>query len=271
MHELAHVLNNMGERALLWPMQPLYWGKRQRVLDFIKKPKVDFNLSPDLNTSLATKQDLNENTIVVYPEIVKGNPLKAKNVVRWLLYKPGVLHPFAFGKNEMFFKVDKLCEVIDITGGAPDLFLWKVNQCYENLKQPNRKGSCYIVRKGKGRQLVHDLDGSIQIDGKSHEEIAKIFNQCSEFYSYDEATMYSQYAAICGCTSIVIPQFCQSREEWAKNHDLAQYGVAYGLDDIAHAKETQHLVIDHLLERERTGLQTVASFIEKTKENFSLE
>jgi len=268
LHQLVHNLNNMGERALLWPMQPIRMSKFKRYLNVKKEPDKSFKLSPDLNTALAEKKDLNDNAIVVYPEIVKGNPLNIKNVVRWLLYKPGVLHPFEFGKDEMFFKVDELCEDIEITGGAQDLFLWKVNPCYKNHKRPNRKGSCYIVRKGKEKQLVHDLDDSIKIDGKSHEEIAEIFNRCEVFYSYDEATMYSQYAAVCGCTSIVIPGMYKSREDWIANHDLAKFGVAYGLDDIAHAKETQNKVIDLLLERERAGVKTVASFIETTKEKF---
>jgi len=87
LHQLVHNLNNMGERALLWPMQPIRMSKFKRYLNVKKEPDKSFKLSPDLNTAIAEKKDLNDNAIVVYPEIVKGNPLNIKNVVRWLLYK----------------------------------------------------------------------------------------------------------------------------------------------------------------------------------------
>lgn len=273
-HELVHMLNRMGERAFLWPAAGIYKaGRRARLKQALKRPFVPpppYPVSPDLLTPVATRKDLTTNSIVVYAEVVRGNPLKAKNVVRWLLYKPGLLHPYEFGEDDMFFRVGEICDLPEITGGAPDLLMWKVNRTYRNENRPDRNGVCYIVRKGDHKPRIPETEepGAIRIDKKSHAEINEIFNRCHTFYSYDEATMYSQYAAICGCTSVVIPELYGSREEWVQNHELARYGVAYGLNDIPHAVATRDKVLGLLEAEEAKGRVTVERFVELTRARF---
>ncbi|SFU12400.1 hypothetical protein [Sedimentitalea nanhaiensis] len=275
LHELVHVLNQMGERAFLWPMLPSYGTNFRGRLKKFKRTLLDrqharYTVSPNLNTPIATSGDLGGASIVVYPEIVLGNPLKARNVVRWLLYKPGLRHPYEFGSDNMFFRAGEMSDLPEITGGAPDLFLWKINRTYHNENRPDRDGVCYIVRKGVDKPRIQETEapGAIQIDKMSHAEINEIFNRCHTFYSYDEATMYSQYAAICGCTSVVIPGLYGSREEWVKNHELARYGVAYGLDDIPHAVTTRDKVLGLLEVEEAKGQATAERFVELTKARF---
>lgn len=272
LHELVHTLNQMGERAFLWPAAPIYKrGRRARLKQVFRKPP--YPLSPHLNTPVARRRDLTSSSIVVYPEVAQGNPLKARNVVRWLLYKPGLRHPYEFGPDEMFFRAGKLSDLPEVTAGAPDLFLWKINRTYRNENRPDRNGVCYIVRKGDHKPRIPETEvpGAIQIDGKSHAEINEIFNRCHTFYSYDEVTMYSQFAAICGCTSVVIPGLFDSREEWVKNHKLARYGVAYGLDDIPHAEATRDRVLGLLEAEEAKGRATVERFVDLTKARFWAE
>ncbi len=269
-HELVHALNQMGERAFLWPAAPIYKpGRRARLKQIVQK-KPPYPLAPGLDTPVAKRSDLTRDSIVVYAEVVRGNPLNAKNVVRWLLYKPGLRHPYEFGPDEMFFRVGDITDLPEITGGAPDLFLWKLNRTYRNAQRRDRDGVCYILRKGEHKPRIPETEGpdAIPIDKKSHAEINEIFNRCHSFYSYDEATMYSQYAAICGCTSVVIPELYASREEWVQNHELARYGVAYGLGDIPHAVATRDKVQGLLEAEEAKGRETVARFVELTRARF---
>lgn len=267
LHELVHAINMRGLNAALWPMTDVYKQSRSTLLKRIFRPK-PFLTDPALNTPIATKSQITPNTIAIYPELVMGNPLGAAHVARWLLYTPGKRHPFEFGENEMYFRVDEFADLPDLTGGAPDLFLWKVNRTYENQQRPDRKGACFIVRKWGDGPRHPVTEGAIQIDGMSHAEINDVFNRCEVFYSYDDATMYSQYAAVTGCLSVVLPSGNARRDDMLADHMLGRYGIAYGLEDekLAHAKATQHKVIELLLERERAGQRSVDNFIEITRQ-----
>jgi hypothetical protein len=267
MHELVNALNRRGERAALWPMAPLYdTGLRSRIRRFLRPPA--YLRNPDLDTPVATRADLGPDCVVVYPELVPGNPLKAANVARWLLYTPGVLHPYSFGPDELFFRVDAMFDLPQVTGGAEDLFFYRINPVYRDEGRTDRAGACFMVRKGDDKPRIPQTANALQLDGLSHEEIARVFNRCEVFYSYDEATFYSQYAAICGCLSVVIPGRYASRREWAENYQIARYGIAYGLDDLGHARATRHQLVQLLREREAAGERTVDRFIERTQARF---
>lgn len=271
MHNLVHELNRMGERAFLWKGAPIYKrGRRERLRNWLRpKPMLT---NPLLDTPVAHLRDLSADSIVIYPELVRGNPLKARHVVRWLLYKPGLLHPFSFGSDEMFFRAGGMSDVLEITGGAPDLYLWKINPAYRNENRPNRRGVCYMVRKGKDKPRIPETEAldAIQIDGLSHAETNEIFNRCSTFYSYDEATMYSQFAAICGCTSVVVPGMFNSRKEWAGQHSNGRFGISYGIHptELDHARTTAPLLLEDLQRKEEESLETVRNFVNLTRQRF---
>lgn len=271
MHELVHALNRRGARAGLWPMADMRTGLRLKVRLAVERMigrGPAYKVNPSLDTPVARRSDLGRHTIAVYPEITLGNPLKRRNVVRWLLYTPGVVHPYAFGKDDLFFCVDRMFDLPEVTGGAPELFFYRINPAYRDEGRPDRSGTCFMVRKGFDKPRIPQTEGALQIDGLPHEEIAKIFNRCEVFYSYDEATFYSQFAAICGCLSVVVPGRYRTREEWTANYQIARHGIAYGLDDLEHARATRHLVLDLLREREQAGEATVDRFIDLTRARF---
>jgi len=271
MHYLAHELNQMGESAFLWRTGPVVkLGPRSWLRYRLKRGPMVTN--PALNTPTARRRDLTSKTIVIYPERVPGNPLGSKNVVRWLLYRPGLLHPYSFTEEEMFFRAGKMSDLPELTGGAPDLHMWKINPVYRNEERPGRKGVCYLVRKGDAKPRIPETEttDAIRIDGMSHEQMNDVFNRCDTFYSYDEATMYSQFAAIAGCTSVVVPGLYKSRAEWAGQHSKGRYGVAYGTApaELEHARATRDLMVQDLRAREADGINTVRRFVEMTQQRF---
>jgi len=70
-----------------------------------------------------------------------------------------------------------------------------------------------MVRKGKDRDLNYHPANYQQIDGLSHEDICKVFYQSEFFISCDFHTLYSQYAVLCGCKSIVVPDPALSKAD----------------------------------------------------------
>ncbi|WP_295075858.1 hypothetical protein [Tabrizicola sp.] len=275
LHELARALNSLGAPAALWPITRRPSGDWPgRLHDVLRRPSLlwrprAFVMAPGSDVPVAARHDLTPDSIVAYPEIVLGNPLRARNVVRWLLYRPGLRDPFQFGPDEMFFRAGEMSDLPELTGGAPDLFLWKINPVYQKEGRKDRTGACFLVRKGSDKPRIPETADAVQIDGLSHEDIAAHFNRCEVFYSYDEASFYSQYAAICGCRSVVVPGLYSSREAWVKEHPVARFGVAYGLQDLAHADATRHMVIDLLRAKEAAGLETVRRFIALTEARFT--
>lgn len=129
-----------------------------------------------------------------------------------------------------------------------------------------RKGSCFVMRKGKGREIVHDLSDSIEIvESTPSEYLVQLFNEKKYFYCYDDASFMSLQAALCGCISIVIPQKGITAEEWLGYSKTRKYGIAYGEENIEHAVTTKEKVRPLLESLEVEFYENVKNFISKTQ------
>lgn len=268
LHRLAVRLQELGHSVRLAPQPRLSEpGRRARLKALVSPPR--FDAAPGAAIPWVRGKKAIGNAIVVYPEVVLGNPLGAQNVVRWLLNKPGLLHSFLPVPGEMYFKAGDFSDDPALTGGAPLLTAWRVNPVYADPGEVRRSGTCYMIRKGADRDIVHDLRGSIRLDGKSHAEIADTFRRTETFYCYDEMTMYAQYAAVCGCLSIVIPKYFASHDDYVATRKIARFGVSYGFDHVAHARATRHLVAGLLEEMARESDATIDRFVELTQRRFA--
>ena len=209
--------------------------------------------------------------MVLYPEIVDGNPLQAKNVIRWFLHKPGFhTGSINYGMNELYFFYQHAFNDAWINPDADNLLRvgWMRSDVYQKHNYGERYGSCYAIRKGKGRKIVHDLSDSICIDNLAHEEIASLFNSKKFFYSYDPYTMFTTYAAVCGCIPIVVPPEGLSKEEWKPMN--RRFGVAYGSEEgeIKWAIETRDKLLASIEERSKNEDTLVSKFVSKCESFF---
>jgi len=279
LHRLCDLLNNSGEEAYMYwydvnfpkinfekPFRSLY-----RILRFIFKRYISpYKTNPQFKTPIANSNLIDEDCIVVYPEIINGNPLNINNAVRWLLYRPGFhTGEIKYNKNDIFFFFQKSFDDEKLNKFRDHYLnvVWIRDDIYKQTNFGERQGSCYMLRKGKGRKIVHDLEDSILLDNKTHIETAKIMNNCEYFICYDLHTMYTAYAVLCGCKVVVIPADGITKDQRQPNK-VFQSGIAYGFDDLDEALRTRHLLYDALKKQEMEANKTVEFFIKRTYELF---
>lgn len=274
LHLLAHRLNLAGHRGLAWPsVKPpyrvprspgqLWWLARYYLLGLGRRLDPGPHPSP-----VASWRDLRD-AIVVYPEIVSGNPLGAARVVRWLLHRPGFhTGEVRYGARDLYFYFMRAFDDPALNP-YPDnelLVTW-TNPIYRDEGRTDRSGSCYMMRKGADRRPEHDLSGSIRIDGLSHEETNAAFNRTRYFYCYDLYTRYFMYAAIAGCIPVVVPLPGVSIEQWMPQ-ERDRYGIAYGEENIGWAVETRPLLLQRLAEDHENEERLLRAFVARCRAFF---
>lgn len=212
-----------------------------------------------------------KNTIVLYPELFYGNPLKATHVVRWFLFHyPHANKPNAFNKNDLFICFREIFNSDQLNPSKKKVQLnYFDHELYRQYNIEPRHGSCYIIRKGKNRiDLPASFDGPI-IDDMTEEDKVNTFNKCEFCYSYDTQTFYSSIAALCGCKSIVVLEPGKTKKDYIGPDDSDSYGVAYGtsLDELHRAEATRNLLIDSL-DFSKKNKENTSLFIKYIKEHF---
>lgn len=217
---------------------------------------------------LATRKVVDD-AIIIYPEIVNGNPLRGRKVVRWFLHRPGHhTGKVDYGRNELYFYYQDAFNDPAINP-HPDnrLTITYLHPAYVDRGIGTRTGTCVLVRKGKDRLDSVKVRGDVVVDGMSHEQIAEEFNKAGFLQSLDQYSMYSIFAAICGCTPVIEPYPGVSKEQWFPREE-DRYGLAYGWDDIDWAVQTRPLLFDKILRDRKVEDQMVIDFAKKADEFF---
>lgn len=236
-----------------------------------KISKTPFKTNSQFKTPVTNNFD-RDDTIVIYPEIVKNNPLNAKHIVRWLLFKDKWFsdHSKKYQDNLFFFFQEAFAPESKKIHCAGKLQVTHLQtEIYFDHQNKERQGTCHAIRKGKNSQKKIPPE-SILIDKLSHEEISLIFNRCQKFISYDPYTLYSQYAAICGCLSIVEPIENLTKEQWQPIEEL-RYGIAYGKEDIEWANNTKEKVLPYLKSKEAENNESVKTLIKECRKFFKTQ
>lgn len=276
LHYLCHLLNELGYQACIWPSQKpfpdgslrawmgsvAYWVRRHLFRRY--------RTGPGFLCPVAGRQDLKD-AIVIYPEVIAGNPLHADHVVRWMLYMPE--HDFSDVSrypDEMHFYYQQVFATskTQCRPGQQLSLMWWNERVYRQTNMGQRTGTCYVHKKGSDIPLSHDLTDSICIDRLSHKEIARVLNEKQFLVCYDTHTAYMWFAMLCGCTPVVMPRPGVSKEQWRAEEE-GRLGIAYGWDDVPWAVATRQQGLEVIRKRGNANLEMVRRFVRSSQDFFN--
>jgi putative flippase GtrA len=148
--------------------------------------------------------------VVVYPEGVSGNPLRARHVVRWVLYTPGVLGgdtdyedtELVFAWSRSFYDTDRILRVDTL---QRDLF--------NAAELPDKTVDCVYLGKAKTRG-VKELPQTFDMTRitayppwpPTRESLASLLRRTRVLYTYDDHSLITEEALLCGCRVVLLPE-----------------------------------------------------------------
>lgn len=191
-----------------------------------------------------TSQISPENDLIIYPEIIWGNPLGFTKVVRYIMNIGHVTlgRKDTWGKNDFWLYYserfyDKLQPKNILTISDSKL------KYFKDYNIPRTYKECFTYRKKHDvintLNIIHSPE-AIEIGfNTTDEDLIKIFNVCERFYCYDTESHLSVLASLCGCDSIIVPNGTPREEIIDKSPNL-KYGVAYGIEEIQQANKTRN-------------------------------
>lgn len=214
LHNLAHTINALGFTARV-----LILGKDS----IFGKGSVEQFTNPEWNTPLLddSEKDFIDEGIVLYPEVVKGNPLCAKHVARWLGNKEGVLRN---GEGMDASRDDFLIAHSKVIKGDAHcvLFYAYTNPCFNDLGADPEKRVLNATYIGKGYLYgkvgpITDASGlTLEIGRKwppTQEQLALLLKRVACFYTWDCWSATNVDAVMCGAVPFFLNYVPFSSEE----------------------------------------------------------
>jgi O-antigen biosynthesis protein len=249
MHYLAHCLNAFGARAELvfcdgcYEVNPL-WN------------------SPTVGTTKVETQ------IVVYPDIISGNPLGVERVVRWYLNRPGYITGVSVfpGPDDLIYQHSAVLgfdyPVLNLMPpGHPAMF---------TTGKEARQWDCFYVGKSHPWYRLSGLEkDKIEITREwpaTPLELAAILRHAHRLYTYDPLSATCLDAVLCGCLVVVVPTPPYGYADLVRS-EMGLSGIALSdIDEaIAEAKASLPKARARFLECFMKGKQQVRQFIETTQ------
>jgi len=181
-----------------------------------------------------------ENKIAIYPEIVNYNPLKSKNVVRYILQKAGLMTTHGVPGPTTFEgeKVFVFSELYNTVGADEDhkMFLPILNTTLFKDQKKQRKGACVYIRRIPRTPII-DYPGPVLTKEiiKDQQGLSDYLNSIEIMHFYGPTSAMHDIARLSGCRVVIHPaedKFKQTKEDFAK-YELCQdfNGISWEEDD----------------------------------------
>lgn len=221
MHTLCHDLNALGYptaivlsdiKDVTYSNNPKYFG-----------PNLDYYA---INSEAEFQQFIDEG-IVIYPEIVKGNPLKAKKVVRYVLNTEGFVAKNSMNESSNDF----IISYSKVYRKDPHAILTKLpyNPLFnaENtLPASERALDLTYVGKGDTYGKCFTVPGTLEITRiypKTKQELALLFRNTRYFFTWDYRSAVFTEAILCGAIPVFMSPAPFNSFDELDDHDLAKH------------------------------------------------
>jgi len=204
LHFLCHSLNQVGVKASLILLDPRDSSNNSFISSADKSVFHEIYNTPAIKSF--DEIDFT-NDIVVYPEIIIGNPLNSKKVVRYMLNKNGFItgNLITFHPEEFILSYQKIFEPnahFNLFLSDEDLTLFPNRDSI--LKLNKNIALTYTGKGGKYGNTVR-IGGTISLDWKkSHEEYILLLENAKYLFSWDQMTGVVFDAIIYGCIPVIL-------------------------------------------------------------------
>jgi len=204
LHFLCHSLNKVGIKSSLILMDP-----RDPSNNSFISPMADLGLNKELNTPAV--KVLNEidllRDVIIYPEIIQGNPLKGKNIARYFLNKNGFITglPVTLCETDFVLSYQKIFE----PNAHFNLFypMQNVDQIptRDEVKICARSLSLTYIGKGSKYGDCVRIGGTLGLDWKKTKEEYHLLLESSKFvFTWDPITGVVFDAVVRGCVPVLL-------------------------------------------------------------------
>ncbi|MDD2134401.1 glycosyltransferase [Pseudomonas kurunegalensis] len=258
MHMLCHLLNRCGQDAYLYSSttNPMWH-------------------TPLLTNELRQQHEqAGRQPIVVYPEVVSGNPTNARSVVRYLLNVPGLIAgDTEFADSEMIFAYGE--HLLPKGAGAERiLFLPPIDTSLfnnlDNAYDSHRKG--WLIYPGRH---THALQEHPELAARctlitnewpaTPREMAELFRRSEGIYCFS-STATALEAMLCGCPAVVLKSPFFDGTPLGIG-EFGTHGLAFedAPEAIEHARSGLPIVQQKYADLQGRFWDQLASFIEQTQ------
>lgn len=138
---------------------------------------------------------------VIYPDLISGNPLGARRVIRFILNKNTDSHG---GEYVLAFS-EVYCDYYNFA--LPKMFLDSNINADGALHWSKRSLNLTYIGKGQGFENCFRIPGSILVERdwpRDKEQLGLLLRQCKFFFTWDCVSATNYDAALCGAVPILL-------------------------------------------------------------------
>lgn len=227
---LCHYLNSTGFRARMLCKHPT------TVPEHLLAP-----ITSDEGGARIAEPD--SEAVVVYPEIISGNRLGGRHVIRYLLNRPGIITPDrtgSYGRDDFIITFDKN----HVPEGRQyfDLFMPLVDRRHYHLGSGSgtREGFVVCSKRAPEQPIVlpkwaTPLTLVVPSQPRTHAQLGNLYRSSRALIAYERSSVIYE-ALSCGCPVIGISSTVFNKDTYQARFGGA--GMTWGFDEAELARAT---------------------------------